>query len=112
MTMNTNKTTMVYNKLVRDKVPDIIRESGKVCKIEKAFGNVYLAYLFKKLAEESEELEEARSVEELAEVREVINAIQTYLRIDEHVLLECMKSKRESNGGFGQGYILKEVASN
>ena len=46
----------VYDKLVRDRIPEIIEASGSKCEIETVSDEVALEYLYKKLHEEVEEL--------------------------------------------------------
>ena len=44
-----------YDKLVRDKIPEIIEASGKSCDVEIVSNEVALEYLYKKLNEEEKE---------------------------------------------------------
>ena len=39
----------VYDKLVRDRIPEIIGESGKKCEVEVVSNEIALEYLYKKL---------------------------------------------------------------
>ena len=41
-----------YDKLIRDKIPEIIESSGKKCIVEKMDDDTYLRYLDQKLNEE------------------------------------------------------------
>lgn len=67
---------MKHNKLVRDRIPEIIEKSGK-----KAFCRIlndeeYKIELEKKLLEEVEEFRESKSLEELADIEEVLSALR------------------------------------
>ncbi len=100
---------IVYDKLVRDNIPNIIEKAGKNCVVEKVEGEVYLNYLLKKLFEEAEELKEAKNIEELADVMEVVKSIRKALGVSKEELHELMEKKREKNGGFEEGIVLLEV---
>ena len=60
------KTT--YNKLVRDKIPEIIEQAGKICTCTILSDEDYLVLLDKKLDEELAEYQESKSMEELADL--------------------------------------------
>jgi len=67
--------TKIYNKLVRDHIPEIIEADGKTCAAEMLSDNRYLQMLDAKLAEELAEYQESKSLEELADLLEVIRAV-------------------------------------
>ena len=60
--------TITYNKLVRDRIPEIIEDSGKTCEIEVLDDKTYLEMLDKKLTEELNEYYESHNAEELADL--------------------------------------------
>lgn len=64
-----------YDKLVRDKIPEVIEASGKKCDIEILDDEQYLEYLNKKIKEEVNEYLESGEIEELADLEEVLRAI-------------------------------------
>ena len=64
-----------YDKLIRDKIPEIIEQSGKKCIIEVMDNDTYIEYLDQKLNEELAEYHQDKSVEELANLLEVIYAV-------------------------------------
>ncbi len=99
----------LYDKMIRDKIPEIIERSGKVCVLEQVSGEKRLEYLLKKLLEEGKELQEAKNLYELADVAEVVESIRKELDVSEEELKAAMKDKREKNGGFEKGIVLKEV---
>ena len=66
--------TKVYNKLVRDKIPEIIEASGKTCTCETLRDGQYIEFLNQKLLEEVNEYLESGLVEELADIGEVMHA--------------------------------------
>lgn len=102
-------TTIKYNKLIRDKIPEIIEKSGKKAIYEKVEGDQLLELLNKKLYEELEEYSESGEIEELADLVEVVQAILEYKEI---TIDEFNKMKEEKNilrGGFKEGLLLLEV---
>ena len=98
-----------YDKLVRDNIPSIIKESNKDCEIRIVIGEEKLQYLFKKLDEEIIEFKENKSLEELADVRQVLSSIATELNIKETELESFRAKKEKENGGFEKGIVLVSV---
>lgn len=98
-----------YNKIVRDKIPEIIKSEFKECITKVVSGKDKLEYLYKKLFEESSELSESGSIEELADLQEVVNAIRKELGISEEELEKVRTSKVDKRGGFDKGIVLLEV---
>lgn len=98
-----------YNKIVRDKIPEIIKSEFKECTTKVVYGKDKLEYLYKKLFEESSELSESGSIEELADIQEVVNAIRKELGISEEELEKVRISKVDKRGGFDKGIVLIEV---
>ncbi len=98
-----------YNKLVRDKIPEIIKASGKDCNTEILPDNKYIEMLDKKLVEECDEYLESKSLEELADILEVLRAITTARGYSLDELEKIRKDKAETRGGFNDKILLKEV---
>lgn len=94
-----------YNKLVRDKIPEILDTKGVLYEKRIASPEEYKAELIKKLTEEIREFEEASSPEELADVIEVVEALK---KLPEFSEVEKIRvQKLEDRGGFDQKIILK-----
>jgi len=92
-----------HNKLIRDRIPEIIRQTGRKCEVETMSRSEYYQALLNKLIEEAKEAAEAESnnlVEELADIYEVIDAILTNLEIDKDTVLTKQGQKRQEKGGF------------
>jgi|TARA_R110002020_G_scaffold248829_1_gene462822 predicted house-cleaning noncanonical NTP pyrophosphatase (MazG superfamily) len=97
-----------FDKLVRDKIPQIINENGKSCKFRIADRTEYRAKLIEKLMEETIEFISEPSIEELADIQEVIDAL-----IVEHKwssLKAAAQYKKVVRGGFQDRIILEEVS--
>lgn len=96
----------IHNKLVRDKIPDIIVESGATCGYRRASDEEYLAALNAKLNEEVAEYQESGSVEELADILEVVYNIAYHKGCNVPGLEIIRKRKAEERGGFHKKLIL------
>lgn len=99
----------VYNKLVRDRIPEIIQSSGNNYEIEVVSDEVALEYLYKKLNEEVSELLEDKNLDEIADVMEVLFAIGGKYGYTEDDVLNRRNEKRDARGGFEDNLILKKT---
>lgn len=99
----------VYDKLVRDRIPEIIESSGNKCEIEVVSGEIALEYLYKKLNEEVSELLEDKNLDEIADVMEVLFAIGAKYGYSEEDILDRRNEKKDSRGGFENNLILKKT---
>jgi predicted house-cleaning noncanonical NTP pyrophosphatase (MazG superfamily) len=89
-------------KLVRDLVPDIIREGGGSPKVRVLHGDKdYLEALNAKLHEELKEYDESHSLEELADIIEVVEALREHVeKLSGGELGRVRAEKRATKGGF------------
>lgn len=94
-----------YEKLVRDRIPEILDEKGVPYEKRVASPEEFKAELIKKLGEEIQEFSEAGDPEELADVLEVIEALKQLPEYRE--VEEVQKAKREERGSFDQKFIVK-----
>lgn len=99
-----NWGTMHYNKLVRDKIPELIRDATPI--VHVADDVEYKAALRRKLQEEMDEFLENPSVEEAADVLEVMHALCTFHGIDTSGVEEVRAMKVQERGGFAGKIIL------
>lgn len=105
---------MKYNKLVRDKIPEIIKQKGlpgqgEELKMHIANEAEYREKLREKLREEVEEWIKEESAEEMADVFEVITAILENQNWTIEQIVAIQKEKREARGGFKNRIILDEA---
>lgn len=99
---------MRYNKLVRDKIPEIIKKKGGNFKIHIAKNKEYWEKLKEKLREEIKEFEKAESIEEMADILEVIDAIIKFKKLNKKKLLAIKQKKLKERGGFKKKIILEK----
>lgn len=99
----------VYNKLVRDKIPEVILQKGKTPVIHTANDQEYWQKLKEKLNEEVDEFLKNSTEEELVDIFEVIYAIADFKKIDKGKLELLRKKKSEERGGFKKKIILEET---
>ena len=98
-----------YNKLVRDRIPEIIEASGKNCVTEILSDADYLKMLDAKLDEELAEYHKDQTVEELADLLEVIFAAATARGCELEQLEHIRREKARKRGTFEKKILLKKV---
>lgn len=103
----------IYNKLVRDRIPEIIEGTGKASSTRILSDEEYIIELKKKSFEEIQEFIEAENsedaIEELADVLEILSALAEYhgSSMDEVEKVRAHKAKKR--GGFKEKIFLIEV---
>lgn len=102
--------TKQYHKLVRDRIPEIIENSGKRCRTEVLTDDAYLQLLDEKLGEELAEYRESKSLEELADLLEVMEAVVTARGYTWQQLQAVKAEKKATRGGFQDKLLLLEVS--
>ncbi|WP_067726902.1 nucleoside triphosphate pyrophosphohydrolase [Oceanobacillus damuensis] len=102
-----------YNKLVRDRIPEIIKNSGKDLKTETLNQDRYILELKKKLFEEVEEYQAAATeddaLEEMADVLELVHALVHVHGSSMEEVEKIRAEKAEKRGGFDEKVFLIEV---
>jgi predicted house-cleaning noncanonical NTP pyrophosphatase (MazG superfamily) len=92
-----------YRKLVRDGIPDIIRQSGRRCETATLDDELYRRALLDKLVEEASEAAAAGAADfltELADLQEVIDSLLVAFSIDPEALQLEKHRRRKERGGF------------
>ena len=100
---------IIYNKLVRDKIPEIIEQSGQTCACSVLSDGDYLKMLDEKLNEELAEYQEDKSIEELADLLEVVRAVARARGSSIEEVEDIRRHKAEKRGGFEKRILLEEV---
>ena len=96
-------------KLVRNKIPQIIADSGKQATYHVATRSEQHDWLYKKMVEEAGEFHEDPSMEEAADVYEVWMAMCEHHGLDLRSVIELAAEKRKLRGGFDGRIILEAV---
>lgn len=104
--------TRKYNKLVRDRIPEIIKDSGRTCVTEILSDEDYLLMVDAKLDEELAEYHADQNIEELADLLEVIRACAVARGYTLEELERVRVEKATKRGGFAKKILLKEVRDN
>lgn len=103
----------IYNKLVRDRIPEIIEKDGKTCSTRICSDEEYVLFLKQKLCEEANEVLESKSkeecIKELADVQEVMDALRNVLNISKEEVTAIQVKKGVSNGRFEKKIFLIDV---
>jgi predicted house-cleaning noncanonical NTP pyrophosphatase (MazG superfamily) len=101
---------VTYNKLIRDRIPEIIEADGHRAVTRVLPEKDYRAALLAKLVEEAREAENAPDDElsgELADVWEVFQALLATLPLTHDELAALAAAKRDKRGGFGGRIFLE-----
>ncbi len=99
----------VYNKLVRDKIPEIIEQDGMKCTVRVLNDEEYLEALDAKMDEELAEYHKDQNVEELADLLEVLYAAAEARGFTKDELEAVRERKAEKRGQFKEKLFLESV---
>lgn len=99
----------IYNKLVRDKIPEIIAADGKQAHIRILSKDDYILSLELKLNEEVKEYQLDKNIEELADILEVLYSLCIAKGWSLEDLEKTRKEKEYSRGGFKKRLFLERV---
>ena len=103
------KYEKIYNKLVRDKIPEVIENSGKKFSSHIAGELEYKEELFKKVYEELEEFKENPSAEEMADIFEVLEGLIKAYNIEMNDVFDIKEEKARERGAFEKRIVLERV---
>jgi len=106
---------IIYNKLVRDRIPEIIKSRGDIPETKILDEEDYIKRLDEKLFEECTELLEAKTKKEIlgemADVQEVLRAKADFMGISMDEVEEVRVKKAEERGAFKNKILLKSTTS-
>ena len=97
---------VIYNKLVRDKIPEMICAQGESPNIRILEQEEYLHHLEQKLDEEVSEYHRDKNAEELADILEVVFALAEAGGCTRQELMEVYQKKHDARGGFEKRIFL------
>ena len=98
-----------YNKLVRDKIPEMIRQQGDSPRVKILDDEDYFRALNKKLTEEVAEYLENYDIDELVDIAEVIYALVKYKGLSRNDFEHIRLKKYDERGGFDDKMSLVEI---
>ncbi|MBK3497406.1 nucleoside triphosphate pyrophosphohydrolase [Viridibacillus sp. YIM B01967] len=103
----------IYNKLVRDLIPEVIEKNGKNCTTRILAPEDHLTEIKLKMQEEALEFKDAEeqkdAVEELADILELVHAALAVYEVTYEELEQVRLEKKVKRGGFSEGIYLLEV---
>lgn len=102
----------LYNKIVRDKIPEMIANTGRKPLTKVLDDENYVKYLKETLLDEAIEYKlttDQHTLEELADVLEVIHALVEAQGEDMSTLESIRAEKAKTRGGFSKKLLLVEV---
>ena len=103
----------IYNKLVRDNIPEIIKNNGEVPIIRKLSDIEYKKELENKLLEEYNEVMDSNNkedrIEELADMIEVISALANIENSSLEEVISVSKKKTLKRGSFNNKIFLEKT---
>ena len=98
-----------YDKLVRDRIPQIIRDGGRDCRTRTLAQDEYVTRLHDKLREELDEYLASGEMEELADLCEVIRAVAAVRGSSMEDIVALRARKAQQRGGFDARTLLIDV---
>lgn len=105
---------IIYNKLIRDQIPEINQKDNKTCVVEVLDEQRFVLELKRKLIEESKELLESIRrediINELADIQEIIDTIKDSHAISSSEVREKQHKKAQANGRFEKRLLLVSVS--
>jgi len=99
-----------FNKVIRDKILEIIQKDGYTCNIQTLSDEKFLVEIEKKLSEEVTEYQNDKNLEELADILEVIYRIAQLKGISKEELEKIRVKKLQDKGGFEKNLFLIDTS--
>ena len=107
------KKVVKYNKLIRDRIPEIIKEAGWKPAVRILKKNEFLNAIKKKIFEEAEELIQARDkkgiIDEIVDIQELLDVLALEIGLSKPKVKKLQTAKRKKRGGFKKRlFLIKE----
>ena len=100
----------IFNKAIRDKIPEIIQKDGHTCNIQTLSDEKFILEIEKKLSEEVVEYQNEKNPEELADILEVIYRIAQLQGVSKEELEKIRIRKLQDRGGFEKNLFLIDTS--
>jgi predicted house-cleaning noncanonical NTP pyrophosphatase (MazG superfamily) len=106
---------ITYNKLIRDKIPEIIENDGKKANLRILEDDEYKLELLKKIVEESKEVLEAKDskqelIKEIGDLMEVLDSVIKEFNLNIEDIISLKEKRKEERGGFEKRLFLESVS--
>ena len=98
-----------YNKAIRDKIPEIIRNSGSKPNVKSLSDDEFLIEMEKKLDEEVAEYHHSKSIEEIVDIIEVLEKIAELKGKSIEDLISIKDEKNQNRGKFEKNLFLVDT---
>ncbi len=106
------KKIVKYNKLIRDRIPEIIKEAGWIPTIRTLRKSEFLDTVKKKIREEAKELIRAKSekgiMDEIVDIQELVDVLIKEVGMTKPKIEKLQIAKRTKRGGFKKRLFLIE----
>ena len=105
----------IYNKLIRDNIPQIIESKGETPVVKTLDDAEYKSELEKKLYEEYKEVIEASGTDRIEELADMIEVISALAKLENNSLddvISIAHKKSEKRGAFDKKIFLEKVIEN
>lgn len=104
----------IYNKLVRDRIPEIITKNGDSCVTRKLNQKEFRFEALKKVVEEANELLQAKDsktemIKELADLHEIVEVVMNSHKIAKREVTREKTARKRQRGGFEKKIFLTET---
>ncbi len=104
------KKVVKYNKLIRDKIPEIIKKDGWMPKVRILRKGEFLDAIKKKVLEEAGELIQSKNkkgiIDEIVDIQELLDVLSSELGITKSQVKKLQAAKRKKRGGFKKRLLL------
>jgi len=99
-----------YNKLIRDRIPEIIKKAGEAPQVRVLDEEEYISEIKKKILEEAKELVEAKNkkevINEIIDIQELIDSLIAEIGLSKLEVWELQRRKNKKRGGFKKRLFL------
>lgn len=107
------KKVVKYNKLIRDRIPEIVKKAGWKPTVRTLKKSEFLNAIKKKVLEEAGELIQTKDkkgiIDEIADIQELIDVLTSEIKLTESHIKKFQSAKREKRGGFKKRlFLIKE----
>lgn len=107
------KKVVKYNKLIRDRIPEIIKEAGWKPTVRTLKKSEFLNAVKKKVFEEAGELIQSKDkkgiIDEIVDIQELLDVLASEIGLTELEVKKLQAAKRKKRGGFRKRlFLIKE----